>query len=114
MSMDHQKEKLGRSATYVWLIGGAILFLRDGGISNLISLWSLVFLFAGMFAAAVVVGGMSWWLIKKQARYLMEKYGELTTETAHKPRVVGGYIFFWAVHYLLGILFLLWCYNSFY
>lgn len=113
MSMDQQKQKLGRNATIIWLGGGAILFFYDGGISNLISLESLVFLFAGMFVAAIVVGGVSLWLLKKQARYLMKKYGDPTTEAEKNAQILGGYIFY-GIHYLLCVLFLLWSYNSFY
>ena len=113
MGMDQQKQKLGRNATIIWLGGGAILFFYDGGISNLISLESLVFLFAGMFVAAIVVGGVSLWLLKKQARYLMKKYGDPTTEAGKNAQILGGYIFN-GIHYLLCVLFLLWSYNSFY
>ena len=93
MSMDQQKQKLGRNATIIWLGGGAILFFYDGGISNLISFESLVFLFAGMFVAAIVVGGVSLWLLKKQARYLMKKYGDPTTEAGKNAQILGDIFF---------------------
>ena len=66
-----------------------------------------------MFVAASLMGSVSWWLLKQQAKYLMKKYIDPTTEAAKNAQIVGGYIFY-SIHFLLCLLFLLWSYNSFY
>jgi hypothetical protein len=58
--IDEVKAKLGTAATFVWLGGGALLFLIDGGIGNLFTLKALLFLGVGMFVAAFLVGLLSY------------------------------------------------------
>jgi hypothetical protein len=53
---DDVKAKLGATATFTWLAGGALLFLVDRGLGGLLSLRALLFLGVGMFVAAIVVG----------------------------------------------------------
>jgi hypothetical protein len=73
---DEGKARLGTEATCVWLIGGAILFLVDGGLSNLFSVRAAVFLGVGMFAAAIIVGGISYIIRKMVAGRLMMLHGD--------------------------------------
>lgn len=103
------KEQLGRNATIIWLTVSIILFVADGGVNNC----AAAFLFIGMFIAAIVAGGVSYWILKKQAVYLANKYGNPETNEAKKMQLIGGYVFY-AMHLAICVLFVVWCYASFY
>ncbi|MGE0093620.1 MAG: hypothetical protein AB7M05_06910 [Alphaproteobacteria bacterium] len=113
INLDNVKAQLGKNATFVWLIGGAILFLVDGGIANLFSWKAAAFLFIGMFAAAVIVGNVTYFIIRKIGDYLADKYGEPSTPQAQlamrRWRNVFGLMDFG-----IATLFLLWVYASFF
>lgn len=71
---DTAKAQLGKNATVIWLVGGAVLFLLDGGVAHLFSLRALAFLGIGMFVAAIVVGSISYFLVNALATRLMARY----------------------------------------
>lgn len=52
---DEQKEKVGRTSTYVFIISALYLFVSDGG-GSLLSLEALVFIAVGMFAVVLIIG----------------------------------------------------------
>jgi len=65
-------------------MGGVILFLIDGGVPNLFSWRAAAFLGIGMFAAAIVVGGISYLIIRTLADRLMMRYGDPASVTAQR------------------------------
>jgi hypothetical protein len=113
VSSDNAKAQLGRNATFIWLIGGAILFLIDGGVSNLLSLRAAVFLLVGMFVAALIVGGVSYWLINVMAKRLAQRFPDPTTPQAQSAMRTWRAIFA-IVNLMLGAIFVVWVYASFF
>ena len=100
-SPNELKVQLGRRATFTWLVGGGFLFLMDGGPEALVSLNALAFLGIGMFAAAVIVGNLSYFLLVRFGdRYFMRHQ-----YTLKRPWLLGD---------ALAVVFLLWCYASFF
>ena len=110
---DNVKAQLGKNATAVWLVGGVILFLVDGGLPHLFSLRAAAFLGIGMFAAAIIVGGISYFVINAMATRLMARYPDPTSTEAQvamrRWRNVFG-----VMNSGLAILFVLWVYASFF
>ena len=111
--MDNAKAQLGKNATAIWLVGGVILFLIDGGFSNLFSWKAAAFLGIGMFAAAIVVGGVSYFIITGMANRLMARYPDPTSSEAQTAMRTWRNIFS-VVNVALGLLFLVWVYASFF
>jgi hypothetical protein len=60
---DKQKEQHGRSATFLWLIVGGIVFYADPA-SRLLSWQAAVFFVVGMFVAAILFGLMGYGLTR--------------------------------------------------
>ena len=108
--LDEIKAKLGHTATFTWLGGGALLFLVDGGLQNLISFQALLFLGVGMFVAAFLVGLISYKLFLKLADKASLAAGadqarEAVLRSFRQSQIAG---------FVLGLLFVLWVYASFF
>lgn len=107
------KAQLGKNATATWLIGGVILFLADGGVSHLFSLRAAAFLGIGMFAAAIIVGGTSYFIINAMTTRLMARYPDATSNEAQSAMRTWRNVFS-VINGGLAVLFLLWLYASFF
>ena len=92
-----------------------MLFLWDGGLANLFRWQALLFLFGGMFVAALVVGAVSHFVHRKVATVLSKQWSaHEAVPGGQSGRVLAvGYALL-AFRWGIGILFLLWCYNSFF
>jgi uncharacterized membrane protein len=110
---DDAKAQLGKNATMVWLIGGVILFLVDGGVSHLFSLRAAAFLFIGMFAAAILVGGASYMILIALVSRLAPRYGDPSSAEAQAAMRTWRGIFSF-INFGLSVGFLLWVYASFF
>lgn len=110
---DNAKAQLGKNATVIWLVGGVILFLVDGGVSHLFSFRAAAFLGIGMFAAAIIVGGVSYFILNTMATRLMARHPDPTSSEAQSAMRVWRNVF-GVVNAGLAILFLLWVYASFF
>jgi len=110
---DNAKAQLGRNAACIWLVGGVILFLIDGGVSHLYSPRAAAFLVLGMIAATIVIGGFSYFIINALATRFMARYPDLNSPEAQAAmrtwRNIPG-----VVNSALAILFLLWVYGIFF
>ena len=108
---DSQKEVHGKLATIIWLIGGAILFLFDGGIAALFTWKALAFLGVGMFVSAAIVGIVTYNIQRYIAKVLMRKIQDPYSPEAISQitRVGRGLLI---LNVTLGALFVLWVYNS--
>lgn len=111
--MDDAKAQLGKNATAVWLVGGVILFLIDGGFSHLFSLKAAAFLGIGMFAAAIIAGSVSYFIINAMAKRLMARYPDPTSPEAQAAMRTWRYIFS-IVNVALGVIFLVCVYAGFF
>lgn len=108
--IDAIKAQLGRTATFTWLGGGALLLLADGGFDSLISLRALLFLGVGMFVAAFLVGLASYKLFLKLADSAAltagsDGYHEAILRSFRQSQIAGV---------ALGLIFVLWVYASFF
>lgn len=112
-SKEDAKAQIGGRATGIWLVGGVILFLVDGGLSHLFSLRAAAFLGIGMFAAAIIVGGVSYLIVNAMATRLAARYPDPTSSAAQAAMRTWRSIFGIA-NTVLAILFLLWVYASFF
>ena len=110
---DNAKSQLGKNATFVWLIGGACLFLYDGGLRNLFSLRAAAFLGIGMFAAAIIVGGVSYLIVRAFANRLMKRFPDPSAPEALSALRAWRHVF-GIVNLTLGVLFVIWVYASFF
>lgn len=110
---DNVKAQLGKNATAIWLVGGVILFLVDGGVSHLFSLRAAAFLGIGMFAAAIIVGGISYLLINAMAARLMVRFPDPTSDEAQLAMRTWRNVF-GVINAGLAIFFVLWVYASFF
>jgi len=110
---DNAKAQLGKNATVIWLVGGVILFLLDGGISHLFSLRAAAFLGIGMFAAALIVGGVSYFIINAMATRLMARFPDPAAAEAQSA-MRSWRLVFSILNLVLGVLFLVWVYASFF
>jgi uncharacterized membrane protein len=111
--VDNAKAQLGKNATVIWLAGGIILFLIDGGFPHLFSLRAAAFLGIGMFAAAIIVGSVSYFIINAMATRLMARYPDPTSPDAQAAMRTWRNVFS-VVNVALALLFLLWVYASFF
>ncbi len=111
--MDNAKAQLGKNATVIWLVGGVILFLIDGGFSHLFSLKAAAFLGIGMFAAAVVVGSISYFILTTMAKRLMARHPDPSSPEAQAAMRTWRSVFA-VIDVVLALLFLLWVYASFF
>lgn len=108
--VDEIKARLGRTATFTWLGGGALLLLADGGLGMLISLRALLFLGVGMFVAAFLVGLVSYKIFLKLADKAALAAGagearEAVLRSFRQSRIAA---------IVLGLVFVLWVYTSFF
>ena len=106
---DNAKAQLGKNATVIWLVGGGILFLVDGGVSHLFSLRAAAFLGIGMFAAAIIVGSVSYFIINAMANRLMARYPDPSSSEAQSAMRMWRNVF-GVLNAGLAILFVLWVY----
>lgn len=97
----------------VWVIGGAILFLIDGGFSNLFTYRAAFFLFVGMFPCAFIVGGISYYILRKLVDYYAAKYGYPDSEDAQQA-MKSGKRWFALINFGLAAVLLIWSYASFF
>lgn len=107
---DEVKAKLGHTATFAWLGTGVLLFLIDGGVKKLLSLQALLFLGVGMFVAAVLVGFVSYKIFLN----LAYKNGISAGPENARQAVIKNYHLSQGIACVLGPLFTLWCYASFF
>jgi hypothetical protein len=56
------KEECGTLATYIWLGFGAVLHILYFGFYSLFSIKSIIFFGVGIFAAAIIIGGINYQL----------------------------------------------------
>lgn len=113
MDSDDVKAQLGKNATAIWLIGGVILFLVDGGFSHLFSLRAAAFLVIGMFAAAIIVGIVSYFIINAMATRLSARYPDPSTPDAQVAMRTWRNVFS-LINVVLAALFVLGAYASFF
>ena len=71
---DKQKEGHGGSAAIVWIVSGLFLFFTTPGTS-LFSVKALLFIVVGMFAAAIVLGGLTYLVQRGIAAILVRTIG---------------------------------------
>lgn len=109
---DDIKANFGRTATFVWLGGSSLLMMVDGGFEHFGGAWqAAVFVFGGMFVAAIVVGALSWWIHKRLVSHLMKFVNfddPATIKRAERYRGLGNQICF-----VLSCAFLLIAFYSF-
>ena len=112
---DEQKALHGKFATIIWVFGSVILFLWDGGISNLLTWKAFAFIFVGMFIAAILVGSISYWLQRTTAKLVMRRLAPdqaITPEIATRISRLGKLLLLFDC--VLASAFVLWCYASFF
>lgn len=112
-SQDNAKAQLGKNATAIWLVGGAALFLLDGGFTHLFSLRALAFLGIGMFVAAIVVGSISYLLLNTLATRLMARYPDPASVEAQSA-MAKWRNFFGLANAALAVIFLVLTYAGFF
>jgi len=95
------------------LLAASFFFLVDGGVSHLFSLRAAAFLGIGMFAAAIVVGSVSYFIINAMANRLMARYPDPSSSEAQSAMRIWRNVF-GVVNAGLAILFVLWVYASFF
>ncbi len=87
---------IARNTAIVWLVGGCLLFLVDGGPQHLYSMPGIIFLGAGTIAAVIILGGISYLGIKLVAKRLYARFpnpSEMAQLTQHNIYVVGNATF---------------------
>ena len=110
---DQQKDTHGAFACIIWLIGSVLLFLFDTGNPSLISLQALGFIVVGMFVSAVVVGNITYWILKKLATTLVKKLSSNLADLADTKEKVERYAkLLFVMDLFIAIAFLYWVYNS--
>jgi len=112
---DEQKALHGKFTTIIWIVGSVILFVGDGGISNLLTWQAAAFISVGMFVAALVVGNVTYWLQRTTAKMLMKRVSPdqaFTAEAAKKISRLGKLLLLFDFVLATGVL--LWCYASFF
>lgn len=109
---DKIKARLGRIATFAWLIGGVVLLVYDGGVRGLLTMKALAFLGIGMFVAAIVIGLLTYKLFVHFADKAAFKAGQSgghprdpILHVYRQTRIVAG---------LAGLIFVFWVYASFF
>ena len=111
---EEQKSTHGAWATIVWLVGAIGLFLFDDLSPSLWSLQALGFIAIGMFAAAIIVGNITYWLQNRLASALSKNIdpNHNLDEQASKIRRLGWILLL--VDTFISAVFLYWVYNSFF
>ena len=111
---DNVKASHGQFATAIWLVGGAILFLTDDVGPGLLSSQALFFLAIGMFAAAIVVGNITFLIHKPISKRLASKLreGENREKVEKSAKQASFFLFF--IDLSVALVFLLWVYNAFF
>jgi hypothetical protein len=109
---DKQKESHGGTATFVW-IGTSLALLLSHSYPGLLSWQGLTFIIVGMFVAAVIMGGVGYWIQRQLARWLMARHGDnFSTEIEKTIFKYGiGLLVFEAA---INVLFCVWVFNSFF
>jgi len=98
----------------VWITGSILLFLFDSSSPGLFSWQAIVFIVVGMFAAAIVVGNITYFIVRRVSKSLMKNLnGSSEFELVDAKARRLGYLLLFA-NLALAVLFLLWTYNSFF
>jgi len=109
---DKQKESHGGTATFVWIVTSVVrlIFRPYPGLPA----WpGNGFNGGGMFAAAMVMGSLGYWLQRRLARWLMARHGE--NLSAGTERTIFNYgIGLLLLEAALSVLFCFWVFNSFF
>ena len=65
------KALIGKKVTGIWLTGGILLFLFDSRSPSILGLYPILFLMIGMFAAAVVIGNITYEIQKRAFKRIL-------------------------------------------
>jgi len=105
------RAKLAASAAVIWLFGGIIALLIDGGAGQLFSLRAAAFLGVGALAAGVLVGGASWFIAEAMTSRLMARFPDQTAPEAQSA-LRGWRSTFAVMNSAIAILLLLCAYAA--
>jgi hypothetical protein len=103
--------KLAANAAAIWLVGGTLALLIDGGASRLFSLRAAAFLGLGVFAAAALVGGASYFIGNAMASRLVARFPDPASAEAQSS-LRGWRAVFGIMNTAIAILFLLCAYAA--
>jgi hypothetical protein len=107
---DEIKAQLGSTSMFSWLIGGALLFLYDGGVGMLFSWQAAVFLGAGIIVAPLLVGVLTYKLFLR----LSDRWTGTTTLDEARAAIVRAFRQSRFTAILLAIILVFWCYAIFF
>ncbi|WP_417714494.1 hypothetical protein [Pseudophaeobacter arcticus] len=111
---DDHKAEHGKLGTLIWLAGGIALFVFDSSGPGLFSWQAFVFLAVGMFASAIVVGGINYFIQRRIANFIVASMDEATDlNQVRRKTILVGYVLL-SLNLTIAIVFLLWVYNSFF
>jgi hypothetical protein len=105
------RARLGANAAGIWLAGGIVALLLDGGAARLLSLRAAAFLVVGALVAAVLVGGASWLILTAMTSRLLGRFADPGSAEAQAARN-GWRPVFAVMNTALAILFLLCMYAA--
>ena len=105
------RARLAANAAGIWLVGGIIALLVDGGAAQLLSLRAAAFLIVGALVAAVLVGGASTLIGSAMASRLTARYPDPASPEA-QAALRGWRPVFAVMNTALAILFLLCTYAA--
>jgi hypothetical protein len=100
------RAKLAANAAGIWLAGGIVALLLDGGAGRLFSLRAAAFLLVGALVAAILVGGASWLIGNAMTSRLLGRFADPSSADA-QAALNGWRPVFAVMNTALAILFLL-------
>jgi hypothetical protein len=105
------RTRLAANAAGIWLGGGVLAILVDGGATQLLSLRAGAFLVLGAIVAGVLVGGASYLIGNAMASRLLDRYPDPASPEAQSA-IDGWRPLFAVMNTALAVLFLLCAYAA--